>query len=104
MNQMQLLVQTVRMERNSARKDCSVSVVYILILWTVRLFFQDIFASLHFDDLQVVSPDQATTIYKAIKDKGLPVALVEYEGEQHGFRKVSNYYRFRISLYKSPFF
>lgn len=37
---------------------------------------------------QVVSPDQATKIYKAIKDKGLPVALVEYEGEQHGFRKV----------------
>ncbi|XP_047075738.1 acylamino-acid-releasing enzyme-like isoform X1 [Lolium rigidum] len=38
----------------------------------------------------VVSPDQATTIYKAIKDKGLPVALVEYEGEQHGFRKAEN--------------
>uniref|UniRef100_A0A453R3V8 Peptidase S9 prolyl oligopeptidase catalytic domain-containing protein n=1 Tax=Aegilops tauschii subsp. strangulata TaxID=200361 RepID=A0A453R3V8_AEGTS len=39
---------------------------------------------------QVVSPDQATTIYKSIKDKGLPVALVEYEGEQHGFRKAEN--------------
>uniref|UniRef100_A0A0E0HMP0 Peptidase S9 prolyl oligopeptidase catalytic domain-containing protein n=1 Tax=Oryza nivara TaxID=4536 RepID=A0A0E0HMP0_ORYNI len=38
----------------------------------------------------VVSPVQATTIYKAIKDKGLPVALVEYEGEQHGFRKAEN--------------
>ncbi|AQL01106.1 alpha/beta-Hydrolases superfamily protein [Zea mays] len=38
----------------------------------------------------VVSPDQATKIYKAIKDKGLPVALVEYEGEQHGFRKAEN--------------
>ncbi|XP_062228374.1 uncharacterized protein LOC133926446 [Phragmites australis] len=38
----------------------------------------------------VVSPDQATKIYKAIKDKGLPVALVEYEGEQHGFRKGEN--------------
>lgn len=33
-------------------------------------------------------PDQARKIYKALKDKGLPVALVEYEGEQHGFRKV----------------
>ncbi|KAL6605963.1 hypothetical protein ACP70R_041616 [Stipagrostis hirtigluma subsp. patula] len=38
----------------------------------------------------VVSPDQATKIYKAIKDNGLPVALVEYEGEQHGFRKAEN--------------
>nr|CAB3467469.1 unnamed protein product [Digitaria exilis] len=46
--------------------------------------------SLNLYDLQVVSPDQATKIYKAIKDKGLPVALVEYEGEQHGFRKAEN--------------
>lgn len=33
-------------------------------------------------------PDQARKIYSALKEKGLPVALVEYEGEQHGFRKV----------------
>lgn len=38
--------------------------------------------------LQVVPPDQALKIYRALKKKGLPVALVEYEGEQHGFRKV----------------
>ena len=33
-------------------------------------------------------PVQARKIYQALKEKGLPVALVEYEGEQHGFRKV----------------
>ncbi|KAI7754617.1 hypothetical protein M8C21_018206, partial [Ambrosia artemisiifolia] len=39
---------------------------------------------------QVVNPEQARIIYKALKSKGLPVALVEYEGEQHGFRLAEN--------------
>ncbi|KAL6572317.1 hypothetical protein OROMI_013275 [Orobanche minor] len=39
---------------------------------------------------KVVLPDQARKIYHALKEKGLPVALVEYEGEQHGFCKAEN--------------
>uniref|UniRef100_A0A0D6QWF8 Peptidase S9 prolyl oligopeptidase catalytic domain-containing protein n=1 Tax=Araucaria cunninghamii TaxID=56994 RepID=A0A0D6QWF8_ARACU len=39
---------------------------------------------------KVVSPKQAWKIYKAVKEKGLRVALIEYEGEQHGFRKAEN--------------
>lgn len=35
-----------------------------------------------------MNPEQARKIYSALKRKGLPVALVEYEGESHGFRKV----------------
>ncbi|KAL3628254.1 hypothetical protein CASFOL_027300 [Castilleja foliolosa] len=34
---------------------------------------------------KVVLPNQSRKIYHALKDK----ALVEYEGEQHGFRKVT---------------
>ncbi|KAK1369619.1 putative Acylamino-acid-releasing enzyme [Heracleum sosnowskyi] len=38
----------------------------------------------------VVNPEQACKIHTALKKKGLPVALVEYEGESHGFRKAEN--------------
>ncbi|XP_074588964.1 uncharacterized protein LOC141844891 [Curcuma longa] len=38
-------------------------------------------------DDKVVPPVHARMMYKALKNKGLPVALVEYEGEPHWFTK-----------------
>ncbi|EFJ36424.1 hypothetical protein SELMODRAFT_404421 [Selaginella moellendorffii] len=35
----------------------------------------------------VVPAKQSPMIYEALKSKGVTVAMVEYEGEQHGFRK-----------------
>ncbi|CAI6000618.1 unnamed protein product [Closterium sp. NIES-65] len=38
---------------------------------------------------QVVSPEQARAMHAAVKAKGLPVAIVEFPDEDHGFRNVS---------------
>ncbi len=38
-------------------------------------------------DDKVVPPNQAETMAKALRERGLPVALVNYIGEGHGFRK-----------------
>jgi dipeptidyl aminopeptidase/acylaminoacyl peptidase len=39
---------------------------------------------------KVVPPNQAEIMVEALKNKGLPVAYVPFEGEQHGFRKAEN--------------
>jgi dipeptidyl aminopeptidase/acylaminoacyl peptidase len=42
---------------------------------------------------KVVPPDQSRAIVAALKSKGVPVAYIEFEGEQHGFRKAENIVR-----------
>ncbi len=39
---------------------------------------------------KVVPPNQAQMMVEILKAKGLPVAYVAYEGEQHGFRRAEN--------------
>jgi dipeptidyl aminopeptidase/acylaminoacyl peptidase len=41
----------------------------------------------------VVPPAQSRTMYEALKAKGIAVAYLEFEGEQHGFRKAENIQR-----------
>jgi dipeptidyl aminopeptidase/acylaminoacyl peptidase len=42
------------------------------------------------DEDKIVPPNQAEMMVNALKAKGLPVAYVLFEGEQHGFRKAEN--------------
>ena len=39
---------------------------------------------------RVVPPGQAETMVEAVRAKGLPVAYLPFEGEQHGFRRAEN--------------
>jgi dipeptidyl aminopeptidase/acylaminoacyl peptidase len=39
---------------------------------------------------KVVPPNQAEMMFDAVKAKGLPVAMLLFEGEQHGFRQAAN--------------
>lgn len=39
---------------------------------------------------RIVPPNQARMMFDALRSRGLPTALVEFAGEQHGFRKAEN--------------
>jgi len=43
----------------------------------------------------VVPPSQAQTMVDALRAKGLPVAYLAFEGEQHGFRRAATIIRAR---------
>ena len=36
---------------------------------------------------EIVPPNQSEMIVAALRDKGVPVAYLAFEGEQHGFRR-----------------
>ena len=42
---------------------------------------------------RVVPPAQARVIADALRDRGIPHSHIEYEGEDHGFRKAENIIR-----------
>jgi dipeptidyl aminopeptidase/acylaminoacyl peptidase len=41
-------------------------------------------------DDKIVPPNQAEMMFAAVKAKGLPIAYLPFEGEQHGFRQAKN--------------
>lgn len=55
---------------------------------------------------KIVPPNQAEKMVNALKNKGIPVAYLLFEGEQHGFRKAENIKRSldaEISFYAQIF-
>ncbi|MDA4129076.1 MAG: prolyl oligopeptidase family serine peptidase [Thaumarchaeota archaeon] len=48
----------------------------------------------------VVSPSQAETVVRSLRQRGIPVAYLSFDGEQHGFRKADSIKRsFEAELY-----
>jgi dipeptidyl aminopeptidase/acylaminoacyl peptidase len=55
---------------------------------------------------RVVPPNQAQTMYEHVKDRGIPVGLVLFEGEGHGWKKAENIarsLRLELSFYGQIF-
>ncbi|HZY46809.1 MAG TPA: S9 family peptidase [Candidatus Bathyarchaeia archaeon] len=49
---------------------------------------------------KVVPPNQSETIFQSLKTRGVPVAYIPYEWEQHGFRRAENIKRsYEAELY-----
>ena len=42
------------------------------------------------DEDQAVPPEQSRRIVAAVRERGRPVAYLEFQGEQHGFRQAQN--------------
>lgn len=42
---------------------------------------------------RIVPPEQSRAIVAALRERGVPVAYLEFEGEQHGFRQAANIIR-----------
>ncbi len=42
---------------------------------------------------RIVTPDQSRQIFAALRERGVPTAYFEFEGEQHGFRRSENIIR-----------
>ena len=42
------------------------------------------------DEDEIVPPSQSEMIVEALEAKGVPVAYLLFEGEQHGFRQAAN--------------
>jgi dipeptidyl aminopeptidase/acylaminoacyl peptidase len=43
----------------------------------------------------IVPPNQAEMMVDALREKGIPVAYLAFEGEQHGFRKAETIHAVR---------
>ncbi|MDH5388420.1 MAG: prolyl oligopeptidase family serine peptidase [Gammaproteobacteria bacterium] len=65
---------------------------YVELLNCPVIFFQG-------TEDKVVPKEQAEKMFAALKDKGIPVAYVPFEGEQHGFRKAETIQRALDSEY-----
>ena len=45
------------------------------------------------DEDAIVPPEQSREMYRAVREKGIPCAYLEFEGEQHGFRRTDTIVR-----------